>query len=89
MLEAYKQQEQFRGQSEAELTAWLRQILAHNLADAVRGFRRAKRDVAREHSLEMALDQSSARLEAWLAAEQFVVYSRTSRPIEQRRDGTL
>ncbi len=70
LLEAYEQRGQFRGQTEAELAAWLRQILAHNLADALRGFRRAKRDVARERSLEDAVDHSSARLEAWLAAEQ-------------------
>ena len=70
MLEAYQQQDRLRGRTEAERAAWLRQILAHNLADALRGFRRAKRDVAREHRLQEALDQSSTRLEAWLAAEQ-------------------
>jgi len=70
MLEAHRQQHQFRGRSEGELVGWLRQILARNLADALRGFRRAKRDVARERSIEQALEQSSARLEAWLAAEQ-------------------
>jgi RNA polymerase sigma-70 factor (ECF subfamily) len=70
MLEAYRSQKQLRGSTEPERVAWLRQILAHNLADAIRGFRRAKRDVARERSLERALEQSSARLEAWLAAEQ-------------------
>jgi RNA polymerase sigma-70 factor (ECF subfamily) len=70
MLEAHREQQQFRGRTKPERVAWLRQILAHNLADALRGFRRAKRDVARERSIEKALDQSSARLEAWLAAEQ-------------------
>ena len=70
MLEAHRQQDQFRGRTEGERLAWLRQILAHNLTDALRGFRRAKRDVGRERSLQQALDQSSARLEAWLAAEQ-------------------
>lgn len=70
MLEAHRQRGQYRGRSEGERVAWLRQILAHNMADALRGFRRAKRDVARERSIERALGQSSARLEAWLAAEQ-------------------
>ena len=70
MLEACQQQGQFRGRTEAERMAWLRQILAHNLADALKGLRRAKRDIARERSLEAALDQSSAQLGAWLAADQ-------------------
>src|SRR6516165_8430140 len=57
-LEAQKQFAQFRGRSEAELAAWLRQILAHNLADALRALGRAKRDVNRERSLEAALEES-------------------------------
>ena len=61
---------QFRGSTEAELAAWLRQILARNLAHAVRDLGRAKRDVGRERSLETALEQSSARLEAFLTAQQ-------------------
>ena len=70
LLDAHRRQDQFRGRTDAEKAAWLRQILAHNLVDALRAFGRAKRDVAREHSLEAALEQSSVRLEAWLAAEQ-------------------
>jgi RNA polymerase sigma-70 factor, ECF subfamily len=70
LLEAYRQRAAFRGCGDAELTAWLRQILAHNLADALRGLARAKRDVARERSLEAQLHDSSARLAGWLAADQ-------------------
>ena len=70
MLQAYQALDQFRGQTEAELAAWLRQILARNLANATRDLGRAKRDVARECSLQATLEVSSARLEAWLAAEQ-------------------
>src|SRR5712692_3211122 len=55
MLEAHQGLAQFRGRSAGEQVAWLRQILARNLANAVRDLARAKRDVARERSLEAAL----------------------------------
>jgi len=70
LLQAHQARRDFRGTTHAELAAWLRQILARNLAHAVRDLGRAKRDVGRERSLEAAIDASSARLEAWLAAEQ-------------------
>ena len=70
LLEAHQRFEQMTGQSEAQLTAWLRQILAHNLADAWRAIGRAKRDVHRQRSLEDELANSSVRLGDWLAAEQ-------------------
>jgi RNA polymerase sigma-70 factor (ECF subfamily) len=70
LLQAHRALDQFRGQSDAELAAWLRKILARNLARAVRDFARARRDLAREQSLEAALQESSVRLQAWLAAEQ-------------------
>src|SRR5262249_56461403 len=67
---AYQGLGQCRGRSEAELAAWLRQILANQLADAVRAFGPGMRDLARERPLQAGLDESSARLEAWLAASQ-------------------
>jgi len=70
LLKAHEKMEQFRGRTEAELTAWLRQILANNLAEAVRKYAADARDVARERSLEARLDESSARLEACLLADQ-------------------
>lgn len=70
LLEAHRGSEQLRAQSEPEMVGWLRKILAHNLSDAVRSFRREKRDVAREQSVNAALNQSSARLEAWIDSEQ-------------------
>jgi RNA polymerase sigma-70 factor (ECF subfamily) len=70
LLQAHQARGQFRGRESGELAAWLRQILARNLAHAVRDLGRAKRALQRERSLEAVLENSSARLEAWLAAEQ-------------------
>ena len=70
MLQAFQAREQFRGLVEEQRGAWLRQILARNLAMAVRDHGREKRDVARERSIQQALDHSSARIDAWLAADQ-------------------
>jgi RNA polymerase sigma-70 factor (ECF subfamily) len=52
------------------MAAWLRQILARNLAHAARDFARQKRNAALEVSIARTLDQSSARLEAWLADDK-------------------
>ncbi len=70
LLQAHRALGDFRGSSDAEMAAWLRQILARNLAHATRDFCRDKRNVNRERSLEEAVNASSARLDAWLAAEQ-------------------
>jgi RNA polymerase sigma-70 factor (ECF subfamily) len=69
LLEAYQAGEQFPHAPE-EQAAWLRRILANNLQDEVRKFGRARRAVARERSLEAALDDCSSRLQGWLAADQ-------------------
>jgi len=70
LLKAYERFGQFQGQTEAELMAWLRQILARNLADLVRRYRISEgRNVGRERSLEAALDASSAALGSLVAGE--------------------
>jgi RNA polymerase sigma-70 factor (ECF subfamily) len=66
LLEAHAKMNQFQGDNSA-LVAWLRQALANNLRDAWRALRRERRDIRREQSLEEAVTQASARLEAMLA----------------------
>jgi RNA polymerase sigma-70 factor (ECF subfamily) len=70
LLEAHQALAQFQFRSVAEQAAWLRQILARNLANAARDLGRAKRDVTRERSLQALLDESASKLEAWLEAEK-------------------
>jgi RNA polymerase sigma-70 factor (ECF subfamily) len=70
LLQACRALPGFRGSSETEMAAWLRRILARNLAHAVRDLNRDRRDVTRERSLEQALGQSSHRLGLWLADDQ-------------------
>jgi RNA polymerase sigma-70 factor (ECF subfamily) len=67
LLKAHKKREQFAGHSDRELAAWLRQILANTLTDAARKLRP---DVPLGLPLERALEESSARLEAWLAGKE-------------------
>src|SRR5262245_14962240 len=68
LLKAYQRLAQFRGQTQGDLLAWLRQILARTLADWVRRFRAAgARRVSRERSLEDLLGQSSQALGNLLA----------------------
>jgi RNA polymerase sigma-70 factor (ECF subfamily) len=70
LLRAHQHQHQFRGRDDAAFRAWLRQILANTLAEAARRFGAEARDIGRERSLEAKLNESSARLEAWVTAEQ-------------------
>jgi RNA polymerase sigma-70 factor (ECF subfamily) len=70
LLEAHQALPGFRPRGPAQTGAWLRRILANNLGDEIRKLAAGKRDLAREQSLEAALDASSSRLEEWLAADQ-------------------
>jgi DNA-directed RNA polymerase specialized sigma24 family protein len=67
LVKAHQGRDQFRGSRDGEQAAWLRRILANTLIDAARKYQRG---LALQQGLNRNLDESSARLEAWLAAEQ-------------------
>lgn len=60
MLDAHQDFDQFRGESEGEWLAWLRQILNHNTHDFIRRFRTDKRQVGKEVRLNPQSPQLSA-----------------------------
>src|SRR5262249_50895300 len=70
LLEAHRALTQTEGWGDEQRLAWLRRILANNLTDEIRKLTTQGRDALRERSLDAALEQSSARLERWLAADQ-------------------
>ena len=68
-LAAYRDFASFRGTTEAELVAWLRNILAARLADLMRRHVKARaRDVRLQQSLAGEMDRSSQALAFALAA---------------------
>jgi RNA polymerase sigma-70 factor, ECF subfamily len=70
LLKAHEASERYPAVEEAQRAAWLRQILARTMADEARRYSRGKRDAGLERSLVAALDESSVRLEAWLADDR-------------------
>lgn len=84
LLVAHRERDQFKGRTEAEWLGWLRAILASTVSGNLRHFSTQGRDLARERSLEGALDQSNARLDAMagLAADQSSPSERASKKEE-------
>ena len=70
-LKAHRSFGQFRGNTEAELLAWLRQLLATTLTDLTyRHFGRQCRDVRLERRLAAELDRSSLAIDRALVAPE-------------------
>ena len=60
LLEAHRDFSQFRGESDAELLAWLRRLLRNNIANFVRHHKAAKRGAGREVPLGDTHDDVAA-----------------------------
>ncbi len=63
LLRAYQNLADIDGRNDAEIAAWLRQILVNSLTDAVRHFHAGRRSI----DLEVSIENSSGRLESLLA----------------------
>lgn len=79
LLRAHAHADQLRADSCDGRRAWLRQVLANVIHDQVRRFSADARDVGREEFIRRGLDESSARLEAYLAADQSSPSERANR----------
>ena len=80
LMEAHRQFPKFRGTSEPELTAWLRRILAGQIALLIRQYIGTKaRDIRLEQDLNADVDQSFQAMDASLAASITTPSMRASR----------
>lgn len=70
IIKAHQNFEQFQGATEAELIAWLRQILARNISDLARRYRTGSRQVSREVPLDDVLRSSAEAINQFVADEQ-------------------
>ena len=62
LLRAHAALPTFRAVEPAAVAAWLRKILASELADTVKHFHRDRRAIGRERSIEADLDRSASGL---------------------------
>jgi len=70
LMQAHQDRDQFRGNSEAQLVAWLKQILRNRLIDMARHWKGLKRDVSRDVDLEQKVNDSFRQVDQWLEASQ-------------------
>ena len=70
LMQAHKDWPQFKGSTEAQLLAWLKQILRHRLIDMARHWKGQKRDLGRDVDLQQQVEDSFRQVDEWLAASQ-------------------
>ena len=70
LLQAHQDWDQFKGKNEAQLVAWLKQILRNRLIDMARHWKGQKRDLGRDVDLQQRVEDSFRQVDDWLAASQ-------------------
>ncbi len=70
LIQAHKDFAGFRGATDAALRAWLKKILTNQLINLAKKHTRMKRDIRREVSLDVRLQDSAARIVGEPAADQ-------------------
>jgi RNA polymerase sigma-70 factor (ECF subfamily) len=83
LVEAWRDLECLQALDAAGRKRLLRRMLVNNLLDEIALWKAKQRDVRREQSLDAAADESSCRLQSWLAAEDS---SPSGRLAEQEED---
>lgn len=83
LLEAWKDLERIEALDAAGRKRWLRRMLMNNLLEEIERWRTGRRDVRLEQPLQAAADESSCRLQSWLAAED----SSPSERLAREEDG--
>ena len=69
LVEAWQDLERLQALDAEGRKRWLRRMLVNNLLEEIAHWKTQKCDVLREQSLEATANESSCRLQSWLAAE--------------------
>jgi RNA polymerase sigma-70 factor (subfamily 1) len=85
LLEAWRDLERIEKLDADARKCWLRRMLVNNLREKIEYCRAKKRDFRRKQSLGAALEESSCRLQNWLAVEDTPPVERLARQEEALR----
>ncbi|MCS7469597.1 sigma-70 family RNA polymerase sigma factor [Stieleria sp. ICT_E10.1] len=70
LLQAHRDQGNFRGKSEGELRSWLKTIVTHTLINLAKKYQARKRDLRIERSIDQQMQESAIRIVGELSADQ-------------------
>mgnify|MGYP001818367121 FL=1 len=70
LVQAYRDLDGFRGNTEGELRAWLKTILTHTLINVAKKYQAQKRDFRLERSIDQQMQESAIRIVGELPADQ-------------------